>query len=244
MTSMDNHFLVNYFLNNRDAGIHKWLDYFDIYDRFFSSYRGKKIKFLEIGVQNGGSAKMWRQYFGENVSIIGVDIDPACKNLEFEGFEVWIGDQANPEFWKSLLQEHPTFDIILDDGGHTMEQQLISFYSVFPCLSNGGVYLCEDTHSSYFPKCGGGIGEKSTFLEHMKSLIDGMHAWYFSPLTHLPKEYWANNLYALSFFDSIVVAEKRLKNPPVALARGYGHVQNPTAMTFVDVRRAFGITDE
>ena len=236
--------LLSYFIKNGDVGIHKWIDYFEIYHRFFSRFRGSDIKFLEIGVQNGGSAKMWANYFGRSAKIIGIDIDPQCKNLESENLEIWIGDQADPNFLAKVIEAHPNFDIVLDDGGHTMAQQLTSFYTLFPNLNNGGLYLCEDTHTSYFPSHGGGFGSKETFHEHMKMLIDGMHAWYFSPVSNLPKEYWANHLYSLSFFDSIVVAEKRIKNPPVALARGRGHVSNPLAMSFLDIRRVFGVPDE
>lgn len=236
--------LLSYFIANGGVGIHKWVDYFEVYHRALSKFRGRPIKFLEIGMQNGGSAKMWRHYFGAQAHIIGIDVDPACKALESDDLEVWIGDQASPEFWEELLEDHPDIDVVLDDGGHTMQQQLVSFYTLFPRLKDGGVYLCEDTHTSYFPAHGGGVGVKETFHEHMKALVDGMHAWYFAPLGDLQKEYWASNLYSLSFFDSIVVAEKRVKNPPVALARGQGHVNNPFAMTFLDMRRAFGVKDE
>ncbi|MBV8467574.1 MAG: class I SAM-dependent methyltransferase [Burkholderiales bacterium] len=238
--------LLQYFMRHSGPVIHKWVDYFDVYHRTFQRFRGKPIKFLEIGVQNGGSAHMWREYFGPQATIIGVDIDPACKALENDGFEIWIGDQADPDFWENFLRVHPQFDIVLDDGGHTMEQQIVTFESLFPALVDGGVYLCEDTHTSYFPMHGGGLRKPGTFHEYVKELVDRMHAWYHAPIAAVAEaSYAAKNLYAMTVFDSIVVMEKRLKNMPVALARGYqSHTPVPLALTFLDTRRLFGVPDE
>ncbi len=236
--------LLEIFIANQGRAIHKWIDYFEIYNRAFSHYRGKEITFLEIGIQNGGSTRMWREYLGPKAKIIGVDIDPECKALEADGFEIWIGDQGDPRFWEKFLKEHPRLDIVLDDGGHTMRQQIVTFASLFPALNERGTYLCEDTHSSYFPKHGGGLKKEGTFLEMVKNLMDDMHFWWHSPLSEIPNNYIANHLYSLSVYESIIVMEKRRKNAPVALARGTdGHRANPPFMTHVEVRRAFGIKD-
>lgn len=242
---MDANPLLTYFMRNSGRSIHKWVEYFDIYHRSLARFRGQPITFLEIGVQNGGSARMWRDYFGPEATIIGVDIDPRCKELESEGLEIWIGDQAKPEFWQEFSARHPQIDVVLDDGGHTMAQQIVTFEALFKTVKNGGVYLCEDTHTSYFPSHGGGLKRPGTFHEYVKGLIDDMHAWYFSPIEDLPAvSYMAQHLYALAVYDSIVVIEKRKKNPPLALARGYeSHINNPLAMSFLDLRRACGIPD-
>ena len=67
---------------------------------------------------------MWRDYLGPDATITGVDIDPRCKSLEAEGFEIWIGDQADPQFWRRFLEKHPQVDVVIDDGGHEMRQQV------------------------------------------------------------------------------------------------------------------------
>ena len=237
--------LLDYFIANGGPSIHKWIDYFEIYHRSFSRYRSLPITFVEVGVQNGGSARMWRDYFGPNARIIGIDIDPNCMALQEDGFEIWIGDQADPDFWQEFVQAVPSLDIVLDDGGHTMRQQIVTLQTLFPLLNNGGTYLCEDTHTSYFPKFGGGRGRPETFLEHVKSLIDDIHAFHHLPLSDIENSYMANNLHSISVFDSIVVLERRTKNPPVVLARGReGHISNPPAMTHIDVRRACGYPDK
>lgn len=242
-SGMDNP-LLSYFISNGGRSIHKWVDYFEIYHRSFSRYRGQEITFVEIGVQNGGGLQMWQNYFGKNAKIIGIDVDENCKSLENEGFEIWIGDQSDPLFWIDFLKKNPNLNVVLDDGGHTMEQQTTSLVSLFPALVDDGIYLCEDTHTSYFPSHGGGIKKDGTFLESVKSLIDEMHAWYHMPLSKIADSYIANNLYSINIFDSIVVLEKRIKNSPLLLARGHdGHIKNPPAMTHVDMRRAFGVPD-
>ena len=236
--------LLQYFISNGSRCIHKWVDYFEVYHRAFSRFRGRDVTFLEIGVQNGGDLHMWRNYLGPQARIIGIDIDQNCKALEKEGFEIWIGDQADPNFWKSFCEANPSIDVVLDDGGHTMSQQITSFNFLFPLLRDNGCYLCEDTHTSYFPAHGGGLGRPDTFLEYIKCLIDDMHAWYHEPLASLDNSYVANNMYSLCVYDSIVVMEKRRKNPPLILARGHdGHIKNPPAMSHVEMRRAFGVPD-
>ena len=66
---------------------------------------------------------MSHEYFGERVHIYGIDIDPQCRAYEHPGVRVFIGDQADPEFWRGFLMEVPTLDIVVDDGGHQAHQQ-------------------------------------------------------------------------------------------------------------------------
>lgn len=236
--------LLNYFIRNGEEGIHKWVDYFEVYERCFSRFRGQPITFLEIGVQNGGSTRMWRNYFGPQAKIIGIDIDPNCMALESDDLEIWIGDQGDPAFWAGFCEAHPTLDVVLDDGGHTMQQQIVTLEALFPRLSDKGMYVCEDTHTSYFPGHGGSLRGEGTFIEYAKRLVDAMHAWYHAPLKLLGGEYWARHLYSVSFYDSIVAMEKRFRNTPLIVGRGnFGHVENPPALTFLEMRRAFGVAD-
>ena len=117
---MSNHQLLASFINKSDRMVYKWIDYFEVYEKAFSAYRKKPVTFLEIGIQNGGSLQMWREFFGPEAKIIGIDVDPQCKALEAEGFEIWIGDQADPAFWAEFKTKNPSIDLVLDDGGHTM----------------------------------------------------------------------------------------------------------------------------
>ena len=118
--------LMKFWLFEEHRCIDKWAHYFPIYEKWFSPYRGKKIVFVEIGVQNGGSIQMWKNYFGKDAKIVGVDIDERCKQFEEEQISIEIGSQDDPEFWAAFKEKYPRVDILLDDGGHTMNQQIVT----------------------------------------------------------------------------------------------------------------------
>ena len=72
--------LIEYLEKNPSGRVvHRWRHYFDIYHRHFSRFRGDSIVMIEIGIFNGGSLRMWKDYFGSNSTIVGVDINPGCK---------------------------------------------------------------------------------------------------------------------------------------------------------------------
>jgi hypothetical protein len=132
-------------------GIWKWIHYFEIYDRHFRKFRGQDVHVLEIGVYSGGSLDMWRDYFGPKATIYGVDIAPECRVYERDRVKIFIGDQADRSFWRETRKNAPAFDIVIDDGGHLPEQQIVSLEELFPFMRPGGVYLCEDVHGGYNP---------------------------------------------------------------------------------------------
>ena len=82
----------------------KWDTYFEVYDKIFKDYKNKKIKFVEVGVANGGSLFIWRKLLGNNAEIIGIDANPISEKLRKYGFKIYIGDQSDPKFWKSFFK--------------------------------------------------------------------------------------------------------------------------------------------
>jgi 23S rRNA U2552 (ribose-2'-O)-methylase RlmE/FtsJ len=142
--------LREYFKAHRTGqGIWKWNHYFDIYDRHFRRFRGRDVVIVEIGIYSGGSLQMWKEYFGTGCRVVGVDIEPACKVYESDSVRIFIGDQADREFWRRFKQEVGTVDIVIDDGGHTPRQQIVTLEELLPHLNPGGVYLCEDIHGEF-----------------------------------------------------------------------------------------------
>lgn len=129
-------------------GIWKWRHYFAIYDRHFRKFVGRTVDVVEIGVFSGGSFMMWREYFGSQAQLHGVDIQPACRVYAGDGLRIFIGDQADPGFWRDFLREVPAFDIVIDDGGHEAREQVETLEALLPHLRPGGVFLCEDIHST------------------------------------------------------------------------------------------------
>lgn len=139
--------LLDYFKsNNTGAGIWKWEHYFEIYQRHFRGFVNRPMIILEIGIYSGGSLNMWRSYFGKQCHVFGVDIEPACKSYESEGVTIMIGDQKNREFWKTFKDNVAYVDVLIDDGGHKSEQQIVTLEEMLPHIRPGGVYLCEDIH--------------------------------------------------------------------------------------------------
>ncbi len=158
--------------------IFKWKHYLPLYDQSLGRFVGRKLKVLEIGVAHGGSAQLWRQYFGHDAHIIGLDIVPETAVHAEPGIEIVIGDQGDSTFLEELAASHGPFDIVIDDGSHISSHQITSFETLFPHVKDGGVYVCEDLHTSYWPDWGGGLGRDDTFIAYLKRIIDRIHARY------------------------------------------------------------------
>ena len=202
--------LMKFWLFEEHRCIEKWVHYFPIYEKWFSPYRGKEIVFAEIGVRDGGSVQMWKNYFGKDAKIIGVDVDSRCKEFEEEQVSIEIGSQSDEKFWAAFKEKYPRVDILLDDGGHTMNQQITTFREMFPHIKDGGLYMCEDCHTSYWNVKewkGGGLKVSGTFIEFAKNLIDEINA----PLSQGAVQQTYNTLNAggIHFYDSVVVVEKK-----------------------------------
>ncbi len=206
--------LETYFRKSKGRLIHKWVHYFDIYDRHFSHFRGKRITILEFGVQHGGSLQMWKHYFGRKARIIGVDIDPRCKKLIEKQIEVYIGDQENRKFLKSLAKKVGPFDIVIDDGGHTMGQQITTFEEIFPNVKDNGVFLVEDLHTSYWKEYGGGYKKQNSFIEFAKNLIDQINAWHSLDENSFFVDKYTETIKGMHVYDSIIVFDKGILEKP------------------------------
>lgn len=210
--------------------IHKWMHYFEIYDRYFSKFRGTDVHLLEIGVSQGGSLQMWKDYFGPKAHIYGVDVNPDCKSLEEDQVTIFIGDQGDREFLKELDSQIPRIDILLDDGGHTMQQQIATFEELYSSISDNGIYFCEDCHTSYWKRFGGGHKRRGSYIEYTKSLIDQLNAWH-SKESKFKVDDFTKNAFGMHFYDSIVVVEKRPMQAPSHECRGEYTISEPPRTT-------------
>lgn len=214
--------LYRYFMYGKHKTMTKWLHYFEVYDKYFSKYRNKEIVFCEIGVFKGGSLQMWRNYFGEKATIIGIDIDKECMQYADKNIIVEIGSQGDERFWDYIKEKYPRIDILLDDGGHDMLLQKTTFDCMFPHLQDNGLYVCEDTHSSYFKEHGGEYGGGHTYLEYIKCFVDDINAFH-SATDKLKISYNTLNMGGIHFYDSMVVVEKKYrKNRPISMLKENG----------------------
>lgn len=159
--------LRSHFNNVKEGpGVWKWLHYFALYHRHLHKFVGRKVSILEVGVYGGGSMLMWTGYFGADCQLHGVDIEESCKMHEDRHTTIHIGDQADRAFWKRFRESVPSLDVLIDDGGHQPEQQMVTLEEMLPHLRPGGVYICEDVH---------GIGNR--FAAFIHSLADGLNAY-------------------------------------------------------------------
>lgn len=154
---------------------HSWPHYFEAYHNHFYRFRGKSVVFMEVGVQSGGKIPLLRDYFGPGFRYVGIDINPGTKRFEgVDWVSIEIGDSTSPEFWSTMRTKYPHVDVFLDDGGHTMKQQMLTLEEMLPHVQPEGLYICEDLGTSWSdergPKTnfggmpGGTVGNR-TFLD-------------------------------------------------------------------------------
>lgn len=216
MVQMSDGALHRYFLNNSGKVLHKWMHYFDIYERHFERFRNKSPVFLEVGVSGGGSLAMWKDYFGEGSRIIGVDINPVCKQFEELGIEIFIGSQDDPVLFDKIFEKYPVIDVVLDDGSHIMSHMIATFNMVYERISPRGAYVVEDTHTCYWPEFGGGVAAPGSFMEFTKSKLDEINAVHARGI--LPVSNFTRSTDSITVYDSVTAFERRpqgLRQAPV-----------------------------
>ncbi|MBV8069773.1 MAG: hypothetical protein JO270_07715, partial [Acidobacteriaceae bacterium] len=141
--------------------------------------------------------------------------DPRCAELALgDGIHVVVGDATHPETVEQLFSGE-LFDIVVDDGSHVSSDIIAAFFTCFPHVSPGGVYLVEDLHTSYWPTHGGGLRRPCSAMEFLKSLTDTLNADHLSAgdktfgsegteLAALGS--WIDSV---SFYDSLAAVRKR-----------------------------------
>jgi hypothetical protein len=210
----------------------KWRHYFEIYERYVERYRGTACTYLEIGVSGGGSLDIFKEYLGPDAHIVGVDINPDCKQWAREGVEIEIGDQADMNFLTTSILPKGPFDIIVDDGGHIPDQQLVSFFSLFPVLKDGGVYIVEDLHTTFwlggqtsrfginFYDFARGLTEKLSLFHVDQRLMERYQLPYEQRADSVAFANFAtSDIFGIHFYDSVIVFEKRKRLEPISELR-------------------------
>lgn len=188
----------------------KWSGYFDVYERHLSRFVGKNPRILEVGILGGGSMELWDKYFN-GAEITGIDIDSRCSEYKYNfPVEIVIGNQEDESFWNSFWTNRQPYDIIIDDGGHTMRQQTVTLNCCYPHLSDGGILVVEDVHTSYWDNWGGLFRRPATFLEYSKRIVDHLNKQHFTK-SLLPENELEifQDLYSVYYHNSMVIFEKK-----------------------------------
>jgi len=190
------------------AGFH---EYTHLYELHFNHMRWKRIKLLEIGVggydnpdYGGNSLRMWMRYFSRGY-IYGIDIHDKS-NFEEKRIRIFQGDQKDEKFIKKVIIEMGYTDIIIDDGSHINKDIIKSFEILFPYLKSGGIYVIEDTQTSYIDSYGGdsqNISNPKTTMNYFKKLIDCVNSKEFdSKIMPLPSH--LNNIKEIHFYHNLI----------------------------------------
>lgn len=121
--------------------------YGPVYDELFALRRDSVRSLLEIGVLHGASLYGWREYF-PNAQIIGLDhwaspvLDTRIQTVRADSRK---SDEISDAF--KLANINSSFDIIIDDGGHWLEEQRDTWENCKSYLAPGGIYVIEDLQS-------------------------------------------------------------------------------------------------
>ncbi|MHB8843714.1 MAG: class I SAM-dependent methyltransferase [Nitrospirota bacterium] len=202
----------------------RWSSYLAEYDRLFSDFRSRPINLFELGVQNGGSLEIWAQYFTKAARLIGCDINPDCKLLMFDDprISVVVGDANNDETETAIVALAQAFDLVIDDGSHRSSDVVRSFGRYFPHVSDGGLFIVEDLHCSYWQEYEGGLYDPYSSMSFFKRLADvinhehwGVSMSSIELLAGFSRQYGASfneellsHIHSIEFINSLCVIRK------------------------------------
>jgi len=213
-------------------GTDKWNDhwYTQHYQRHFRPFRLKRIKILEIGIggyenalSGGDSLRMWRSYF-PFAEIHGLDIIDKRVHAE-RNIHIHVGSQVDPVFLDKIIKEHGPFDIIIDDGSHVNEHVIFSFEHLFlNGLTKNGIYVVEDTQTSYWTDYGG-VSDKLdndiTMMNYFKKLVDVVNCQDYLWEEQLASKF-DNQITGMHFYHNLIFIYKGNNRNEKSLSRMYG----------------------
>jgi hypothetical protein len=120
------------------------------YQKLFEPYKDwSDFRLLEIGLNRDGtndvpSLRMYREFFGLNAQICGMDIRPEFSRFEDDGFTITIGDQGLACDIAKCAES--SYSIVIDDGSHASSHQQITLRGLWKAVAPGGLYIIEDLH--------------------------------------------------------------------------------------------------
>jgi tetratricopeptide (TPR) repeat protein len=195
----------------------KWGSHFyaqHYHDHFFP-LRHRNINLLEIGIggwnhplRGGASLRMWKAFFPKG-NIFGIDIQDKSA-MEEERIRIFQGSQDDDKFLRSVAADIGNIDIIIDDGSHLNQHVINTFKTLFPLLANDGVYVVEDTQTSYWPKFGGtsaDLNHPNSMLSFFKGLTDGLNYEELLLPGYSPG-YFEQHIVAMHFYHNMVFIYK------------------------------------
>ena len=171
------------------------------YDAALAPRRDEAVSLLEIGVFEGASLMMWRDYFPEG-RIYGLDRNPEAKRYEEARISIFLGDQEDRLTLDTIIEQTGGLDLIIDDGGHRARQQIGTLVYLWPHLRANGVYIVEDTHTSYLPAYDMAWRSPGSTVEFLKGVVDDVHAMWHDRFVSLA------GVRSIHFYDETCLLKK------------------------------------
>ncbi|KAM0418683.1 hypothetical protein ACHAPT_012380 [Fusarium lateritium] len=177
----------------RKHGTHKVTShrYQFMYEKYLGPLQGKPVKFLEIGLGcnmeygPGASYNTWTEFL-PGVDLYFIENRRGCAETfkaKNPAASIAIGDQASVKFLTQFSNESTQdglFDVIVDDGGHGMVEQITSLEQLWKIVNPGGIYVIEDLQTSYKEHHGGDSSgrdtRKHTTMKYVYGLLDDIMA--------------------------------------------------------------------
>ena len=191
------------FLGNNEKPTFKWLHYFPIYESHLSRFINRSVSVLEIGVLDGGSLSMWRNYLGPHSQIIGIDVNPEAKRHEDFQIMVEIGDQSDTNFLTTVYEKFGPFDIVIDDGSHKQSDLIATFSYFKDKMKQNSVYIIEDTHTADIASY---QDSGTDIFEYLYPISRSLSAHYAGDDSSV----MGSALSSVNFYDSIIAIEFKL----------------------------------
>ena len=195
----------------------KYSNFFETYEFLLARFQEKEIILVEVGVFHGGSLHMWREFLGKNARIIGIDVDNNAIESTKDGFEIFIGNAKDPDFWAAFYLTVGKIDVLIDDGGHTNAQQSQALIPSINNINDKGLIIIEDSYQSYSREFGN--PSPFSFVQLSKHLVDRlmtrtMHSESRAGLS--------NRIWSITYFERMVVFEIREEIQPSELVTNQG----------------------
>ncbi len=174
-----------------------------VYDMLFAPFRDKPIAFLEIGINRGGSIRLWEEYFSE-ASIYAIDVRQRCMREASDRTTVDMVDQSNRDELTAYAEKRGNFDIIIDDGSHMTGHQILTFDTLWPHVKPGGIYVVEDTRTSYDWRF---VDSEITAVEYFLSMVHEVN------MSVAKRPEGTKDIYTMIFKQDMIVITKRKATP-------------------------------